>query len=174
MASWPLSCTSLPASLLSSLKPSSMRSGVGFWWVRADVSAHERNLAKFWIAASSREVWRKTMVLLTSSATFFLRAGRSSAASSGVRLSCGKMRRAMVFSRSSKNCSFVDARGPSCCVAKSKAGIISPLLHCRISSTSCSRSSEKCSFGSLSRIYSNMLEKSPRHVIRVTEIHMSR
>lgn len=95
------------------------------------------------------------MASLTLAAISFRKSGWRSGASDGARLSDGKIRRARVLSRSSRNWGLVGARGASWVVANSSAGLMSPSgvdVQVRISSTSCSRNNAKCRDGFSSRI----------------------
>lgn len=88
------------------------------------------------------------------------RLGSSKQASDGVRLSDGKMRSASVCSRSSRNWGLVGARGASCAVANSSAGLMSPSgveVQVRISSISCRRSNAKCREAFSSKIWACLL-----------------
>lgn len=86
------------------------------------------------------------MVSLTRAATVLRSSGSRRLAREGARFSGGNIRRASVFSRSSKNWGFVGALGANWEVAKSRAGVISPFgvdMQLRINSTSWRRSREK-------------------------------
>lgn len=131
---------------------------------RAVISAQARILTKYRIAASRRVDCLCKIALLTLSAASRRRSGSSRAANWGSRVSIGNNKRAIVFSRSSKNFGFVGALGPNCSVANFKAGPMSSpsVLQDRMSSTRWRRSREKWSALSSSRIYFNLLGKSDK------------
>lgn len=142
--------------LPSPTRPISNFSGTSFLASRAFCSAQARSLTKLRSRASLREPWLCRIASLTLVAISFRRSGWRSGARDGVRFSEGKIRRARVFSRSSRNWGLVGARGASCVVANSSAGLISPSgvdVQVRISSTSCKRSNAKCNEGFSSKIW---------------------
>ena len=148
------SCLSWPLFGAGS-KPKSIRSGKSFFASRAFCSDHARSRTRSNSRAFVRSPWLEWMASLTRLATSFRRLGLSSAARGGASFSGGKIKRAMVRSRSSRNSGFVGARGARCVVAKFRAGVMSALsvnVHKRISSTSWRRSKEKCRDESWSRI----------------------
>ena len=105
-------------------------------------SAHVRSRTRLRMRASLRAPWSSRMASLTRFATARRRLGSRRAASGGARSSGGKIRRAIVRSRSSRNSGFVGARGASCVDANSKDGLMSLLgsfNQARMSSMSWSR-----------------------------------
>lgn len=118
-------------------------------------SAHERNFTRFRMAALRLWPWLASMASLTLSATFFRRSGCSNSASWGSSWSGGKIKSAIVLSKSSRKAGSLGALGASWVVAKVRAG---PMLPpgvkelSRMSSISCSRSKAKWSEVSESRI----------------------
>lgn len=139
----------------SPTSPMSNLSGTSFFASRALCSDQARSLTRLRRRASLLAPWLSRMASLTLVAMSFRRSGWRSDARDGVRLSDGKIRRASVRSRSSRNWGFVGARGARCEVAKSSAGVMSPspspAVQTRISSTSCRRSRAKWRAGFSSR-----------------------
>lgn len=139
----------------SPTSPMSSWSGMSFLESRAFCSAQARSFTKLRSRASLRAPWLCSMASLTLVAISFRRSGWRSGARDGARLSAGNIRRAKVLSRSSRNWGLVGARGASCVVANSSAGLMSPSgvdVEVRISSTSCSRNNAKCNAGFSSKI----------------------
>jgi len=174
-------CSSGAGAGSSPSKPKLILSGSAIFFSRASCSAQARARTRYRMFASLRWPWDWRMASLTSLATLRRSEGSTSSArapkSLGTcddvcvadvlvvggrfQLSRGTMRRAMARSRSFLNWVSSGAYGARLFWANSIALAVSAVVLAvseavklsRISSTSCSRSSEKCSFLSVSNSY---------------------
>jgi len=100
-----------PGADVSKNRPRLRSGGISFFASRAFASAQARKRTSFRIRASLRHPWACSISWITLCATSMRSWGSIRAARGGARFSGGKIRRAIVRSRSSRNSGEVGARG---------------------------------------------------------------
>lgn len=146
-----ISSSSSSSAVFSESSPKLRVGGISLRASLAFCSDHARSRTSCLIRASRLAPWLAKIASFTLVATVCRSEGSSSCASGGARFSGGKIRSAIVRSRSSRNSWFVGARGANSDVANVSAGVMSAFgldIHFRISSISCRRSNAKCNAGS--------------------------